>query len=229
MLALVQARLSSKRLPGKVLRPLAGRPLLTHLIERLVETRALSSVVVATSDQVDDDPIAELCARGGVRCYRGPLDDVAERLARAAEWMGAEAFVRICGDSPLTDPALIDAVVELYRSADIELATNVQVRTFPKGLSVEAVRVAALRRAQRMMEPGEAEHVTQVFYRRPEEFRIANLTSGHDWGSVQMSIDTAQDFALAERMFAAMDGSSARYGLRELLALRERCLADVVP
>jgi len=228
MLAIIQARLSSKRLPGKVLRPLAGRPMLAHLLDRLAQARALSSVVVATSDRADDDPIAELCARGGVRCYRGQLDDVAERLAGAAEWMGAEAFVRICGDSPLTDPALVDAVVELYQGADIDLATNVQVRTFPKGLSVEAVRVAALRRAQRLMEPGEAEHVTQVFYRRPQDFRIANLTSGHDWGGVQMSIDTAEDFALAERMLAAIARSPARYGLGELLALRERCLADMV-
>ncbi len=202
--------------------------MLAQLLDRLGEARQLSGVVVATSDQPDDDAIAQFCASGAIRCYRGPLDDVAERLARAAEWMGAEAFVRICGDSPLTDPALIDAIVELYAAAEVDLATNVQVRTFPRGLSVEVVRVEALRRARDIMEFGEEEHVTRVFYRRPREFRIVNMTSGHDWGEVHMSVDTAEEFALVERMLVAMGQAPGRYGLHELLALRERCLAEAV-
>lgn len=225
MLAVIQARFSSARLPGKVLRPLAGRPLLARLIERLKLAKHVNEIVVATSTAKDDDTIAALCADMGVQCRRGPLDDVAERLARAAEDARAEAFVRINGDSPLVSPNVVDAVIALYGKQDVDLATNVATRTFPKGLSAEVIRVAALRRAQKMMRPGEAEHVTAVFYRCPSDFRIANLASGHDWGAIQMSVDTQDDLTLTEKMFREMGSSTGVLAVGDLVALRERCLA----
>jgi spore coat polysaccharide biosynthesis protein SpsF (cytidylyltransferase family) len=227
VLAVIQARFSSVRLPGKVLRPLAGRPMLAHLIDRLRMAKRVDDIVVATSTGKDDDAIAALCAGLGVRCFRGPLDDVAERLARAAEEAGAAAFVRISGDSPLVCPGILDAVIALYEAQNVDLATNVQARTFPKGLSVEAIRVDALRRAQKMMRPGEAEHVTPPFYRHASEFRIVNLASGHDWGAVQMSVDTPDDFALTEKMFLEMGTTTAVLEVGDLIALRERCLGKV--
>jgi spore coat polysaccharide biosynthesis protein SpsF len=227
VLAVVQARFSSVRLPGKVLRLLAGRPLLARVIDRLNLAKHVKEIIVATSTARDDDAIAALCADMGVKCRRGPLDDVAERLAQTAEDARADAFVRINGDSPLMCPGIVDAVIGLYEAEHVDLATNVQTRTFPKGLSVEAIRVDALRRAQRMMRPGEAEHVTPPFYRHASEFRIANLTSGHDWGAVQMSVDTPKDFALIEKMFQEMGTSTAGLEVDELIPLRERCLGKV--
>lgn len=224
MLVIIQARMSSKRLPGKVLRPLAGRPMLAWLIERVNQARLADGLMVATSREADDDAIHSFCVRSGIACYRGPLHDVAERMAAAADSVGARAFVRISGDSPLMSPEVVDAVIDMYRSSDIDLATNVLVRTFPKGFSVEAIRVAALRRSQTMMEPGEAEHVTSVFYRRPTDFRIVNISSGGDWGALQMSVDTMADFVLAERMVERSNGLASVRSLRELLALRESCL-----
>jgi spore coat polysaccharide biosynthesis protein SpsF (cytidylyltransferase family) len=226
MLILIQARMSSGRLPGKVLRPLAGRPMLAWLIERLGHARSVDVPVVATSQKPDDDPIDAFCTRAGVRCFRGPLDDVAERLASAAESAGAEAFVRVSGDSPLMSPQIVDDLVALYGATEVDLATNVQTRTFPKGLSVEVIRVAALRRAQKAMHAGEAEHVTSAFYRRPSDFRIVNLTSGGDWGAIQMSVDTAEDLVLAERMLASSNGLTGVHSVRELVALRARCAAE---
>jgi len=226
VLTIVQARMSSRRLPGKVIRPLGGVPMLGALIDRLTRTRSISAIVVATSDGPDDDAIADFCAKTRAACFRGPLDDVAARLADAAQRAGAMAFVRVSGDSPFMDPDLVDAVVDLFERQDVDLATNVQARTFPKGQSVEVVRLDALRRAQAMMAPGEAEHVTPVFYRRPHDFRIANLASGHDWGAIQMSVDTPQDWALAERMMAAMRREPGRWDVARLVALRERCLAE---
>ena len=140
MLVIIQARLSSVRLPGKVLRPLAGRPMLAQLVDRLKMAKRVGAIIVATSTETDDDAIARFCADMGVRCFRGPVADVAERLTEAAEDAGAEAFVRINGDSPLMCPAIVDAVIELYEAQDVDLATNVQTRTFPRGLSVEVIR-----------------------------------------------------------------------------------------
>jgi spore coat polysaccharide biosynthesis protein SpsF len=227
VLVLIQARFSSARLPGKVLRPLAGRPMLARLLDRLKQAKRVNQITVATSTAAEDDPISQFCAAERVQCFRGPLDDVAERLAQAAEGAGADAFVRINGDSPLISPAIVDAVIELYGTQDVELATNVQARTFPKGQSVEVVRVEALRRAQKMMQAGEAEHVTPVFYRRTSDFRIVNMASGHDWGAIQTSIDTPDDLALADKMFRDMGSSTAVLALEDLIALRARCMANV--
>jgi spore coat polysaccharide biosynthesis protein SpsF (cytidylyltransferase family) len=162
-----------------------------------------------------------------VHCFRGPLDDVAERLALAADSLGSEAFVRVNGDSPLISPAVVDAVIALYETQDVDLATNVQTRSFPKGQSVEVIRVEALRRAQKMMQAGEAEHVTPAIYRRAAEFRIVNLASGHDWSKIQMSIDTPEDFALAEKMVCEMGTPTSVLAVEDLVALRERCVSSV--
>lgn len=201
--------------------------MLEWLVERLKLAKRASAVVVATSTEKNDDAIAQFCANSGIGCFRGPLADVTERLAAAAEWAGAEAFVRVSGDSPLMVPAIVDDVIALYQAHDVDLATNVQERTFPKGLSAEAIRVDALRRAQKSMQPGEAEHVTQAFYRHAPEFRIINLSSGHEWGEIQMSVDTAEDFSLMEKMFAVMASSNETLTVEGLIALRKRCSARV--
>ena len=198
--------------------------MLAWLLDRLTMARKLSGILVATSDQPGDDAISKFCAACGVTCFRGPLENVTERMLNAANSANAEAFVRISGDSPLSDPALIDAVVGLFKTAGPDLATNVCPRTFPKGFSVEAIRVEALERARTMLRPGEEEHVTQVFYRCPDNFKIANFASGHDWGVVNMSIDTSEDFALVERIIVAAKNRPVRCSVAELLALRERCL-----
>jgi spore coat polysaccharide biosynthesis protein SpsF len=227
VLVIIQARISSVRLPGKVLLPLADRPMLARLIDRLKMAKRVDEIIVATSTATDDDSIAGFCANTGVRCFRGQLDDVAERLAQAAEGADAEAFARINGDSPLMCPAIVDAVIELYETQDIDLATNVQKRTFPRGLSVEVMRVRALRRIQKLMRPGEAEHVTPAFYRCASDFRIANLASGNDWGAIQMSVDTPEDFALTEKMFREMGASTGVLAVEDLIALRERCMVNM--
>ncbi len=227
MLVIIQARFSSARLPGKVLRPLAGRPMLARLLDRLKLAKRVNQIMVATSTAADDDPISQFCAAERVHCFRGPLDDVAERLVQAAHGAGADAFVRINGDSPLISPAIVDVVIELYETQDVDLATNVQTRTFPKGQSVEVIRVEALRRAHKMMQAGETEHVTPAFYRRASDFRIVNLASGHDWGAMQMSVDTPEDLALADKIFRDMGSSTAVLAIEELIALRARCMANV--
>lgn len=224
-LLIVQARFSSQRLPGKVLRPLHGKPMLAWLLESLHHCRAVSGIVLATSVEDSDDPVAAFAQQYGVDCFRGPLDDVALRFLDCAEMYDAEAFVRVSGDSPLMDPALIDRAATLFQAAPCDLASNVLVRSFPKGFSVEVVAVEAMRRAYgRMTTPGHHEHVTSLFYDRPQDWRITGFTSGQDWGTVQMSVDTAEDFAAAEALVAAMDRPPHGYGVAGLMDLRERVL-----
>jgi spore coat polysaccharide biosynthesis protein SpsF (cytidylyltransferase family) len=206
---------------------MAGRAMLGWVIHRLRQAKRIDRVIVATSTETDDNAIEVYCTKAEIACYRGSLQNVAERLIAAADWCRAEGFVRISADSPLIIANVADEVISLYQQKDADLATNVQTRTFPKGLSVEVVRVSALRRAQPMMLAGEAEHVTSVFYRRAQEFRIVNLSSSGNWGSIQMSVETEADFALAERVIVAAEGSLDGLNIPDLIALRERCLSEL--
>lgn len=196
--------MTSKRLPGKVLRPLGGKPMLAWTIARLREARKLTHVILATSDHPSDDPLAQFCASEGVDCFRGPLDDVAGRFAAVLRVSEAQAFVRICGDSPLVDPAVVDRAINLYQDCECDVATNTQFRSFPKGQSVEVVSGSTFLDAYRAMhDPEDLEHVTRYFYRNPDRYRIVNFESGERAGEAQLSVDTEDDFASIEQVLAA--------------------------
>jgi spore coat polysaccharide biosynthesis protein SpsF len=158
------------------LREVDGRPLLGYLLERLRRCREIAQTVVATSTDVSDDAVARYCEAQATRLYRGPLEDVLGRFVEVAESLDASALVRVSGDSPLMDPAIVDRAVSLYAAEGADLVTNVQVRSFPKGQSVEVISVDALRRAASQTDDAEdREHVTRYFYRHPEQFRITKL------------------------------------------------------
>jgi spore coat polysaccharide biosynthesis protein SpsF len=223
--AVVQARMGSARLPGKVLMELAGRPALAYLLERLDRAEMLETVVVATSREPTDDPIAGFCAELRVRCHRGPHDDVAARLLEAAEEHGLDAFVRVNGDSPLLDQALVDRGVRLFAAGGRDLVTNVRPRSFPRGQSVEVIGTEALRSAlPRLTAPADREHVTSGLYREPHGLVVENFDAGAagvgpDGGDVRLVLDTSEDAAAIERILAAMERPHWQYGWREVLAL----------
>lgn len=222
IVAIVQARMSSRRLPGKVLMPLAGKPMLGWLLERLAHCEALDGLCVATSTDTSDDAVAAYCASLGVACHRGELDNVALRVLRALETSGAGAFVRISGDSPLMDIAVIADAVALYRRTTPDLASNVVVRTFPKGHSVEVLNTNTFRAALPDFDgAGDNEHVTTYFYRNADRFRIASLQRKADASSIQLSVDTVEDFARAERLVARFTRPHWTYGVDELLGMLE--------
>ena len=148
MLAIIQARMSSRRLPGKVLKPLAGVPMIQRVADRVAAAPGIAKVVLATSRDASDDAVADYCAKAGITCHRGPLDDVSARFIQAAHAEGAPAFVRITGDSPLMDPALVGQAVTLYEEGDWDLVSNVLVRSFPIGQSVEVLRLSTFEAVQ---------------------------------------------------------------------------------
>ena len=219
MLAIIQARMSSRRLPGKVLKNLAGKPMLQWTLERLESSKFLGKVVVATSLDSGDDAVEEFCLAQNIKCHRGPLENVAQRYAEVARLEKAESFVRINGDSPLIDPEIIDEAVSIFRTTAVDFVTNTMVRTFPKGQSVEVLNSGHfLKLCECMTEPEDQEHVTKVFYKNPEKHRIVSFTSGMDAGHVQMSVDTPDDFEVVERMIEMSNGHPE--GWKKLLRLK---------
>ena len=203
------SRFDSRRLPGKVLRDIAGRPLLGRVLDRLRQVGDDHPIIVATSDRAVDDPIAQFAENEGVAVFRQAAEDVAGRALACAHWARADAFVRISGDSPFIDPGIIRDVIELYRAARPDLATNVYPRTFPPGLSVEVISVSALELAiDRMESIEEREHVTQFFYKHPSDFRIVNSASGVEYGDLSLTVDTPEDLERAHHITEMLDGSA---------------------
>lgn len=221
VMMVVQARYSSRRLPGKVLRPMAGKPMLAWLIERLRQVRGAEGIVIATSTCPDDEAIAQFSDKLGVPCFRGPLDDVLGRFVGTVRQFGLDAAVRISGDSPLLDPALVERGIRLFHEERPDLATNVWPRTYPKGQSVEIVSREALERADTEASVEDREHVTAPLYRHHERYRITAFGAETPSDDVQMSVDTEADFRLAERMLEAMSRPHWEYGVNALLELRK--------
>jgi spore coat polysaccharide biosynthesis protein SpsF len=226
VVAVIQARQSSRRLPGKILMNLRGRPSLDYLIEALAHAARLDGVVLATSTDTSDDATTQYAAERAIPCHRGSLDHVALRLLRAAEEQHADALVRINGDSPLLDPAVVDQGIELFRARHVDVVTNVQPRSFPKGQSVEVIAVPALRAAvEQMSSPHDREHVTPFLYTHPERFRIAAFVSEVARPEVQLSIDDADDFARCAAILAALPGAPWQVGWRACLDAYDRIVA----
>jgi spore coat polysaccharide biosynthesis protein SpsF len=216
---ILQARMSSGRLPGKMLLSVGGRILFDRVVERCRQSREISEVIVATSSDPSDNALAERCASQGLKYHRGPLLDVAERFASAVRFARCEAFVRICGDSPFIDPALIDQAVVAYRGFNVDLVTNTFPRTFPKGVSVEVVRAQAFFAAlPRMTAAGEREHVTAVFYRLAGEFRIHGIRNDEDLSGENLCVDTAADLERIDAAFKTLGPRASACGWREALA-----------
>jgi len=206
MLAILQARMSSTRLPGKVLKPLLGEPMLARQIERVRRAKRIDKLVVATSSDASDDAIAGLCDSLGVGVYRGPLADVLGRYWGAAKRFGpAEHIVRLTGDCPLADWEVIDAVLDHHLAEDADYTSNCLKLTFPKGLDVEVFKAEHLETAHyEARDPYEREHVTPFFYRNPDRFRTANLECDPPLGDLRWTVDTPEDFAFVDHVYAAL-------------------------
>ena len=222
-LIIVQARMTSTRLPGKVLLPLAGEPMLTRLIERLRRVRRADGIVVATTTNATDDPIAALCAQLGVPCHRGSEHDVLSRYADAARLHGADTVVRITSDCPLIDPALIDQVIAAYEEGGIDYVSNMLPPTWPYGMAVEVFSAAALAQAHaEATQAAEREHVTPFLYWHPERYRLRNVASPVDLSQHRWTVDTPEDYALVSRLFHHLMPTHPHFTQADVLALLEQ-------
>lgn len=223
VLAILQARMSSRRLPGKVLMPILGRPMMGRQLDRLRRSRLIDKLVVATSADPSDDVVADYVAGEGCVCYRGSLDDVLGRFAGAMEISGpADHVVRLTADCPLADWQVVDAVIDLKLESGADIATNSVLRTFPDGLDVEVMSASALRAAAaEATDPFEREHVTQFFYRRSARFRIAHLVQPDDLAELRWTVDTPDDFEFVTAVYAALLPINPEFGQSDILKLLE--------
>lgn len=222
ILAIVQARTSSSRLPGKVMLPVHGAPMLLRQIERVRRSTALDSIVIATSDQSEDDPVADLAPQAGVDHFRGSLDDVLDRYYRAAERYSPDHVVRITGDCPLIDWNVIDGCVQFMIDGAYDYASNTLRPTWPDGLDVEAMTFDALRTA---WEQGrgivEREHVTQFIHRHPDRFRLGSYESARDLSDLRWTVDEPEDLEFVRQVYDALYPANAAFTYEDVLGLIE--------
>ena len=223
ILGVLQARMSSSRLPGKVLRPLAGAPMILRIVERVTRSRELDEFVVVTSTDATDDPLVDVLVDAGIAVRRGSLDDVLSRFLAVVEEYAPSVVVRLTGDNPLVDPEVIDLVVREHVASGADYSSNSLVRTFPRGLDVEAVSPDALRSlAERTLRAEEREHVTIGVYQRPEEFRVHAVTQPEDHSELRWTVDYPQDFVFAEAIYDRLFDADPQFGQAEVLALLSR-------
>jgi spore coat polysaccharide biosynthesis protein SpsF len=197
---LIQARMSSARFPGKMLAPFRGRPLIAQVLERFREHDLQSRVVVLTSLDPTDDPLADfVSARCGTSVFRGDLDNVVTRFQSALGEYPCDWFVRISGDSPLIDVSLVQAMMR-FSDSGYDVVSNVVRRTFPPGQSVECVRSDIFRALNsNELTPDQREHVTKVFYDRPQDWRLRSvICQDAGWSDTRMVVDRLEDLHALE-------------------------------
>ncbi len=209
--AIIQARMGSQRLPGKVLAPIGRAPMLAHVVERAAACPAIDQVVIATSTGADDDAVAAAAAVLGVACWRGSPDDVLARYRDAARAHHADVVVRLTADCPLLDPAVIGRVVAaLVAGSRRDYAANVLTRTYPRGLDVEALWTDTLLRIDRLATTAaQREHVTALVHDRPTWFTTASVEAECDASDLRLTVDTLADLELIRRIHARLAPTAA--------------------
>lgn len=221
-LAILQARMSSSRLPGKVLSPLFGEPMIFRQIERLARARRIDRLVVATSTDGSDDALAEACAARGVAVFRGSLDDVLDRFAGALDlFPEAKTVIRVTADCPLADWTVVDEVIAHLETTGADYASNTPAeRTYPHGLDVEVMRREALLDAWRDgRDPYEREHVTPYIYRRPETYRLEFVSCTPSLAHLRWTVDYPADLEFVRDVYARLYPADPAFGSDAVVAL----------
>lgn len=227
--AIIQARTGSSRLPRKVLLPLLGEPMLTRVVRRVARASRVDATIVATTTASSDDAIMELAAHAGWLVDRGSETDLLDRYVQVARTQAATTVIRITSDCPVIDPDLIDDVVVALDDSGYDYASNsLEPRTYPRGLDVEAMTMAALEQASREDDdPRSREHATPYIYRHPERFRLRRVASPVDLSAHRWTVDTPEDYELIRRIYDRLGRDD--FSWRDVLAVieREPALSDL--
>jgi len=197
-LGIIQARMGSSRLPGKVLRRLGGRTVLERVIRAAEASGALDELVVATTVEAADDPVVAECAAIGVPCHRGPVDDVLTRFLQVLDQRESDTVLRFTADCPLLDPGLVALASRVFAAAGVDYLTTSITRTLPRGLDVEVVRTPVLRAIDALATEHHRTHVTSYIYTHPDDFTVIGLTMQPDFSHLRLTLDTEDDWKLIE-------------------------------
>lgn len=222
VVAIIQARMGSTRLPGKSLAPIAGRPLLGHVVDRVRACATVSRVIVATTDAAADEAILDFARREEVAAFAGSEHDVLDRFYQAARGCSADVVVRITADDPLKDPAVIDAVTaRLLESPGVDYASNTLQPSFPEGLDVEAFTFPVLEKAwHEAAISSEREHVTPYIWKDPHRFRLVNVAHSEDLSAMRWTVDFPEDLEFVRQVYSRLFKGRV-FGMAEVLALLE--------
>ena len=219
--AIVVARVDSSRLPGKALKEIHGKPLVHYVLERAQRVRGIDRVILATSDRSIDDELAAYGEGIGVPVFRGSAEDVAGRVLACIRHFDFDAFIRVCGDSPLMDQELLSKGLEILRSGDYDIVTNRVPRSYPVGMSMEIFRSDLFSKGYgEMRTPEHFEHVTAYFYENALKYRVYNVESGNrSYAEISLAVDTPEDLEKFKWMLEKMGPDYLKFRVSDLIPL----------
>jgi len=213
-------------LPDKVMMPLASKPLLIRMVERVQQSKLKGTVIVATTNEKSDDAIADLCQKNNIACFRGSLNDLLDRHYLAAKQFNADVVLKIPSDVPLIDPAIIDKVISYFLENRFDYVSNLHPATYPDGNDVEVITFAALENAcKNATKNFEREHTTPYFWENPDKFKIGNVVweSGKDFSMThRFTIDYKEDYDFIKRVYDELYENNPHFGLDDILNLLEK-------
>ncbi|MGF1933564.1 MAG: glycosyltransferase family protein [Nostoc sp. ChiQUE02] len=222
--AIIQARMGSTRLPGKVMKQLCGKTVLSHVISRVKACFLVDAIVVATTNSLADDVIVIESEKCGIHCFRGSEDDVLERYYLAAKEYQADVIIRITSDCPLFDSEVLTAMLEYFKTEtgdglEIDYLSNCLRRSYPRGLDAEVFTFKVLEKAfQEAHESYEREHVTPYIYEHPETFSLYNQTNNEDISNYRWTLDTEEDWKLIEAVYTDLYQEGKIFTTNEVIA-----------
>lgn len=224
VLAILQARVSSSRLPNKVLLPILGKAMLERQCQRILRSKRIDKLVIATSNNPEDKAIAELADKLGIACYSGSLDDVLARFYFAALQYPSEHIVRLTGDCPLTDPEIIDDVIQYHLEQGADYTSNCEPPSFPDGLDVEVFTSKALEEAYLNADkPSEREHVTPYIRRQTGQYQLSSFIHPQDHSDYRWTVDEPTDFEFVSKVYEALYPDNKQFKTDDIfLLLREQ-------
>jgi len=218
VLLLIQARMGSTRLPGKHLKTVLGKPLLSFLLERLRRVKKSNLIVLATTINPADDVLMDFAVKEHLPFFRGSEEDVLDRFLQAGRIYSADVLVRITADCPLIDPALIDEIIDFFLSHSYDYVSNVLSRTYPRGMDVEVFSMPSFEKVSQMAKQAdEREHVTPYYYRHKELFKLGYVRSPVDYSYLRLTVDTPDDFTLIKTILEEIYPSNPNFTLQDLL------------
>ena len=224
--AMIQARMGSSRLPGKVMKEVVGKPLLEHIINRLDFCSNVDKIIVITSAEVENEPIRNLCEKLGIDCFSGNEMDVLDRYYKASikfDLDEEDSVVRITADCPLIDPIIVDKVIEKHLENNYDYTTNTLVRTFPDGLDCEVFTVPILKEMwDKAKLKSEREHVTLFIKNNSEDYNLGGYEQDIDWSHLRWTVDEKEDFILIKNIYEKLYDENNIFLMEDILELLDK-------
>lgn len=228
VVAIIQTRMGSTRLPGKVMMSILGKPMLWHIVNRAKKAKLIDQVVVATSMSQDDKKIVDFCKKNNIEVFEGPLNDVLKRYYLAAEKYKADIIVRITADCPVVDPEIIDKTIRFYKRGKYDLVgvaagagvIRGKIKKFPDGLDCTVFSMESLKIADnKATGKDDREHVTLYIVKRPKEFKLGTLKSSRDYSNIRLTVDYKEDLELIRKIYRELYSKDKIFNLSDIISL----------